>query len=89
MKSERFWVSLINVMFCFINVILWIFNTDPLGQIFFNTYYPTKKVQQLVFGLLTLLMYLTVIPFFVNIYFWWMKQESLPTQLTKKIFTTK
>jgi len=88
MKLNRFLASFINGIFGIINFILLFFNKAPLGNMFFGgEWFESKGMgERFVFGLLTVIIFGTMLGWIVNIYFWATDQDSIPVMLTKMIF---
>ncbi|ATG97273.1 hypothetical protein [Mesoplasma lactucae] len=90
-KTRRFLASFINwvcIVPIFINIILWCFNKEPIGQRLFNTegFQKGSRLERFVFGLLSLIVFATIIGFIVNIFFWAKDEDSIPVRWTKAIF---
>jgi hypothetical protein len=54
---------------------------------FGGQWFESKSIgKRFVFGLLTVIIFGTIIGWLVNIYFWALDKDSIPVYLTKKIF---
>ncbi|MCL8211294.1 hypothetical protein LD125_00588 [Mesoplasma sp. JKS002658] len=89
-KLRRFLASLVNwaIVIPFVNLVFWILNKEPLGQKLFKTegFQGKPKGERAVFGLLTLVCFMTLIGLLANIYFWLKEEDSIPVMLTKMIY---
>ncbi|ATZ18855.1 hypothetical protein ESOMN_v1c04730 [Williamsoniiplasma somnilux] len=86
MKLSRVLASFVNSILFIVNFVLWILNMKPLGQKIWNTWCPESRKEQFVFGLFSALMYISIILFIINIYFWFKDEESIAVRLTKMVF---
>ena len=78
MQLKRFLKSLINNLLFFINVILWIFNINSIGELITGIKVGTNHKERLIYGLGSFIQYLTYtlfgIGFIITVY-WWIKND--------------
>ncbi|AOX43654.1 hypothetical protein S100390_v1c03110 [Spiroplasma sp. NBRC 100390] len=84
--AKRMLSSLFNILFCWLNVILWIFNVNPVGTLIFGTDCPNTRKGKFVYGLCSLLQWIlmvTIVGTIFVIIFWAKGQPSIAQRLAK------
>ncbi|WP_253301222.1 hypothetical protein [Spiroplasma endosymbiont of Phyllotreta cruciferae] len=84
--AKRMLSSLFNILFCLLNVILWIFNANPVGTLIFGIDCPNTRKGKFVYGLcslLQLILMVTIIGTIFVIIFWAKGQPSIAQRLAK------
>ncbi|WP_419334879.1 hypothetical protein [Spiroplasma endosymbiont of Sarcophaga variegata] len=86
--DKRMLSSLFNILFCWLNVILWIFNVNPVGTLLFGTDCPNTRKGKFVYGLCSLLQWIlmaTIIGTIFVIIFWAKGEPSIAQRLAKLV----
>ncbi|WP_425380388.1 hypothetical protein [Spiroplasma endosymbiont of Stenodema calcarata] len=83
---KRILSSLLNMLFCWLNVILLIFNINPVGTLVFGTYSPSTRKDKFIYGLCSLLQWIltfTIVGTVFVIIFWAKGEPSIAQRLAK------
>ncbi|AGM25399.1 hypothetical protein [Spiroplasma chrysopicola] len=86
MLVKRLLASLLNMILCWLNFILWFFNITPIGCMLLGTECPSDQKGKLIFGLTSLLQWIlmaTVIGTIFIIILWAQDKPSIATRLAK------
>ncbi|WP_368487209.1 hypothetical protein [Spiroplasma sp. DGKH1] len=82
MSLKRLLASFLNMIFCWLNLILWIFNIDPIGTLATGISVPSTRKGKLIFGASALLQWIitfTIIGTVVVIVMWVLDKPSIAT----------
>ncbi|MGL5268793.1 MAG: hypothetical protein ACRC8P_03405 [Spiroplasma sp.] len=85
MRFKRFAKSLINTFLFIINVILWIFNSNSIGEIVTGIQVGKNRKEKFIYGMCSLLQYIsyaTIIGLILTIYWWYKGKTSIAEKIS-------
>lgn len=85
MRLKRFIKSFINNILFILNVILWIFNMNSLGEMMTGITVGKGRKQMFIYGLSSLVQYITyvsIIGLIITIWWWYKDQPSIAERIS-------
>ncbi|PPE05283.1 hypothetical protein [Williamsoniiplasma lucivorax] len=84
MKLQRFIASFLNTALVLVNIVLLLIEMPLLGEMIVNVPLPEGRRKKVLFGLITFACFFFIIPWIINIVFWFQEEASVPTRIFNK-----